>query len=270
MREGDGPTTAEVRSAVERIRAGGRALVAMSGGVDSGLVASLAREALGAEVLAVTLVSPAVSRAEIERADAVARSVGVDHRRIPVDPLARPEYRANPPNRCYFCRRVEADALLRIGSSFGARQYLDGIHRDDMADERPGIRAMEEAGFRHPLFDAGWGKAAVRSLARQRGLPNWDAPSDACLASRIRHGQPVDRETLVRIETAEALVRSAGFRQVRVRVAGSSARIEVDPGAVLRLASPDVAEPIVRSLRNLGFREVTIDPAGYRSHGAGA
>ncbi len=242
---------------------GGPIVVAMSGGVDSSVVAALAFDALGEQAVAVTLTGPAVARREVERAARVARTIGIEHRPIAVDPLAVASYRENPSNRCFFCRSVEAAALTAEGAKRGARQYVDGIHRDDLGEDRPGITAMERAGFRHPLADAGWRKADVRSEARRRALPNWDEPSDACLASRVAHGDPIDRELLSRIERAEELVRTLGFRQVRVRVRAGVARIEVEPEGVGRLSVPSVTVPLTEQLTRLGFAQVTIDPAGY-------
>ncbi len=242
---------------------GGPIVVAMSGGVDSSVVAALAFDALGADAVAVTLTGPAVARREVDRAARVARSIGIAHREIEVNPLALAAYRANTSNRCFFCRSVEAEALTAEGIRRGARQFVDGIHLDDLGEERPGIAAMERAGFQHPLATAGWRKADVRREARRRGLPNWDEPSDACLASRVASGQPIDRDLLSRIERAEELVRALGFRRVRVRVSGRSARIEVDPAEVERLSAPSLAATVREGLSPLGFATVTIDPAGY-------
>jgi len=236
----------------------------MSGGVDSSLVAALAFEALGNEALAVTLTGPAVSRAEVERARSVADAIGIEHALVTADPLERDEYRANGADRCYHCRTVEATVLRSYGAVRGVRQYLDGVQRDDLTDDRPGLRAMEEAGFLHPLLWAAWGKAQVRAEARQRNLPNWDQPSDACLASRVAHGDPVTAELLARIETAESVVLALGFRRVRVRVRGGTARIEVDPSEVHRLLEEPTATEVTRSVARVGFRTVTIDPVGYR------
>jgi pyridinium-3,5-biscarboxylic acid mononucleotide sulfurtransferase len=248
---------------VDRIRGGGPALVALSGGVDSSLVAALAHEALGREAEAVTLSGPAVSRAEVERARRVAESVGITHVVLEVDPLVQPEYRANPTNRCYFCRSVETRALRSFGDPQGIAQYLDGVHSDDLADDRPGLRAMDEAGFSHPLLWAGWTKADVRAAARTRHLANWDWPSDACLASRIAHGDPISRELLGRVEAAESVLLRRGFRRVRVRVRGGGARLEVDPAEVARLSAPPLASEVEDAIRQLGFDPVTIDPQGY-------
>lgn len=237
--------------------------MALSGGVDSSLVAALAFSALGPDALAVTLTGPAVPHAEVARAERVASSIGMEHVLLPVNPLSKVEYRQNRPDRCYFCRSVETSALREYGANHSVVQYLDGVHRDDLTDDRPGLRAMEEAGFTHPLVWAGWGKSEVRAEARRRGLPNWDQPSDACLASRIAHGEPVSKELLERVETAETILLSLGFRRVRVRVRGGAARVEVDPSEVGRLLAEPLAGEVTRDLQQLGFATVTIDPRGY-------
>jgi len=249
---------------VARIASGGPALVAMSGGVDSSVVAALAAEALGAHALAVTLEGPAVARAEVDRARAVARAIGIEHAVLAVDPLERVEYRANPSNRCYFCRSVETATLRDFGGRRGVEQYLDGVHVGDLAEDRPGLRAMDEAGFVHPLLWGGWTKSDVRRAARERGLPNWDQPSDACLSSRVAPGEPITIELLRRVEAAEAVLLERGFRRVRVRVAGRGARIEVGEEELERLRGSSLAEEIVARVSALGFAPVTIDPRGYR------
>jgi pyridinium-3,5-biscarboxylic acid mononucleotide sulfurtransferase len=248
---------------VERIRGGGAALVALSGGVDSGVVAALAFEALGARAMAVTLTGPSVSRAEVDRAVQVARRVGIVHHLVVANPLERAEYRANPADRCYFCRSVEGGRLREFGESHGVRRYLDGVHLDDLSDDRPGLRAMEEAGFEHPLLWGGWTKADVRREARARRLPNAEQPSDACLASRVVHGDPIDAELLARIEAAESVLLDRGFRRVRVRVRAGSARIEVDPNEVSRLTAPEMSAEVLDQVAGLGFSPVSIDPDGY-------
>jgi len=252
-----------VGALVDRIRARGPALVALSGGVDSSLVASLAHEALGGRAIAATVSNAALARRESERAARVAGSIGIRHVVLSAEPLDRPEYRANGPDRCFFCRVVESSALLRYGLRLGVRQYLDGIHWDDLADDRPGLRAVDAAGFSHPLLEAGWTKRDVRESAHARGLPNWDQPSDACLASRVARGEPIDGALLTRIETAEGILLEMGFRRVRVRARSGTARVEVDPGEVARLVAEPLAGEVTDRLRALGFSSVTLDPSGY-------
>ncbi len=248
---------------VGRIRERGPALIALSGGVDSSLVASLAYEALGNDALAATVSNAALAPRESERAARVAQSIGIRHRALVAEPLDRPEYRANGADRCYFCRAVESSALLELGRRHGVRQYLDGIHLDDLSDDRPGIRAVDEAGFSHPLLEASWTKLDVRESARVRGLPNWDLPSDACLASRVARGEPIDGALLSRIDTAEGVLHEHGFRRVRVRVRSGAARIEVDPDEVDRLVAEPLQSEVTRRLESLGFSSVTVDPRGY-------
>jgi uncharacterized protein len=266
VRDGPPSSPEEVQA---RIRDGGRAVVALSGGVDSAAVAFLAHRTLGRMSTAVTLVGPAVSADEVLRAQSVARHVGIEHVLLPVDALAVEGYRSNPTGRCYFCRRTETAAIRQWGDGVGVRQYLDGVHLDDLGDDRPGIRAMDEAGFRHPLVEASSTKAVVRAFARTSGLPNWDAPSDACLASRISHGEPITLVGLNRVERSEAWVRSLGFRRVRVRVSGDRARVEVDPSDVPRLTADPMAAEVVLALRRLGFADVEIDTHGYAARAGG-
>lgn len=244
-------------------------VVALSGGVDSSVVAELAFRALGARVWAVTLTGPAVSTREVERARAVAAHIGITHVAVAIDPLQNAEYRANPAGRCYFCRQTETSALRAWGEDRGVVRYLDGVQLDDLRDERPGLRAMDDAGFRHPLVDAGWRKTTVRAYAREVGLPNADQPSDACLASRIRHGQTITADLLGRVERAEAWLLDRGFRRVRVRTEGFGARVEVDPAEVARLLDEPFATVATREIGSLGFAPVVLDPSGYRSVAGG-
>ncbi len=241
----------------------GTAVVALSGGVDSAVVAHLLARTVGGGARAVTLTGPAISPAEVERATRVARHIGVPLAFVPVDPLALPEYRANPSNRCFFCRTVEMGGIRAWASALGSVRFFDGVHSDDLGEDRPGIRAMDSAGFEHPLLEARWGKREVRAYARAVGLPNAEQPSDACLASRVRHGQPLSALLLQRIARAEERVFRRGFRRVRVRVDGGSARIEVDPDEVARLLSEPLASELREEIGTLGFDPVTLDPDGY-------
>ncbi len=261
------PTPPEPRTVSELLGAlgkGGPTLVAMSGGVDSSVVALLAHRALGPLAYAATLASPAVSPREVERSREVARAIGIAHVVLTADPLSVGEYRANPTNRCYFCRRTEAGELRRWGAAHGIHRYVDGVHLDDLADDRPGLAAMAEAGFEHPLLVGGWRKADVRAFAHEAGLPNWDQPSDACLASRVRHGVPIDAGLLDRVRRAEERLLDRGFRRVRVRTDGRSARVVVDAAEVPRLTAEPLATVVLAELKDLGFADVVLDADGYR------
>jgi len=196
----------------------------------------------------------------------VARQVGLSHALVAADPLEVAEYRANPSARCYFCRRTEMTALRAWADSHGVPQILDGVQLDDLGDDRPGLRAMDEAGASHPLLWARWRKNDVRRYARQVGLPNWDQPSEACLASRVPHGRPISLDLLTRIERAESELHRRGFRRVRVRTDGLDARVIVDPDEVARLLAEPSATEVRRSVAAAGFRSVVLDPDGYGSH----
>jgi uncharacterized protein len=248
---------------VALLRERGPALVALSGGVDSAAAASLAHRALGARVVAATVRSGSVSTRELTAADEVARVIGVRHLLVDAEPLDDDRYRANGPDRCFRCRSVETRALRNVGRAQGVEQYLDGVQLDDLGDDRPGIRAMDEAGFFHPFLWAGWRKADVRRYALGAGLPNWDRPSNACLASRVARGEAISRELLARVARAEELLLDRGFRRVRVRVRGERATVEVGAAETARLREPSLRAEVVGELRRLGFRSVAVDPRGY-------
>lgn len=249
---------------VDLLRGRGPALVALSGGVDSSAVASLAHRALGDGAVAVTVASHAVSWRELDAAREVAGALGVRHRIVLAEPLEDDRYRQNGADRCYRCRTVETAALRDAGAEERSAQYLDGVHLDDLGDDRPGIRAMDEAGFFHPFLWAGWAKADIRRYAREVGLPNWDRPSNACLASRVARGEPISADLLGRVDRAEALVLDRGFRRVRVRVRGDLATVEVGEEETGRLLAPSLRAELTAELAALGFRAVAFDRSGYR------
>ncbi|HTD80690.1 MAG TPA: ATP-dependent sacrificial sulfur transferase LarE [Thermoplasmata archaeon] len=251
-----------IREAVVRR---GRVLVAYSGGVDSGLVARIVHDALGNESLAVLADSESLARRDVEDATALANEIGIPLRVIGTSELASEEYRKNPANRCFFCREGLADELLPLAQREGFTTIADGINVSDLGDVRPGIRAMNEAGFWHPLVEAGLSKSDVRALAQGLGLSFWDKPSNACLSSRIPHGTTITVELLRQVEVAEDLLRDRGFRQVRVRHEGATARIEVPARDLPRLRAME--GEVARALRSVGYRDTVIDPKGYRSLG---
>ena len=260
---------ARLREGYERIRARaiskGRVLVAYSGGVDSGLVAQIVVDGIGSRALAVLADSESLSRRELGEAKANAAEIGIPLRVIGMSELASEDYRKNPANRCYFCREGLAKQLAPITTQGAFSAIADGINVSDLGDFRPGIRAMDEAGFWHPLVDAGFAKSDVRALARGLGLSFWDKPSNACLSSRVPHGTPITVEVLRQVEAAEEALRDRGFRQVRVRHRGATARIEVLPEDIPRLRT--IEAEIAAAIRSLGYRETEIDPNGYRSMG---
>jgi pyridinium-3,5-biscarboxylic acid mononucleotide sulfurtransferase len=261
------PRADDVRDAYGRIvdamRSRGRILVAFSGGVDSGLVARLAHDALDGNALAVIADAESLARWELDEARAEAAEIGIPLQIVSVSELSNPAYAANPANRCFFCREGLAEALLPIAKDGRYDTIADGIHLSDLGDVRPGIRAMDAAGFWHPLVEFGLTKPMVRELARSLDLSFADKPSNACLSSRIPHGMPITIEMLRRVESAENYLRDLGFRQVRVRHHGTTARIEVLPEDISRLKRLEA--DIAAALRERGYDQVVIDSRGYRS-----
>ncbi len=249
------------------MRTRGSLLVAFSGGVDSALVARLAHDALGDSVLAVTAASESMARHEIDSARSTAAEIGIRHRVVRYSDLDNREYVANTGSRCYQCRRGMTSHFLAVAEEEGIEHLADGVIVDDLVDYRPGMVAMEEAGFWHPLVEAGLCKEDVRRLARRFGLSAHDKPSNACLSSRIAHGTPVSADLLRRVESGEDFLRSLGFSQIRVRAVDGVARVEVGREEVSRLLRADVARQVRSSMTDLGFDGVLLDPRGYRTGG---
>lgn len=244
---------------------GGKALVALSGGVDSAVVALAAKSALGDDAIAITADYKTLAADELESARQVAREIGIAHIVIEYDELQNTEFVKNDGTRCYHCRTELGQHLVREAEKLGAAVIVDGTHMDDLSDYRPGIRALRENGVKSPLAELGIGKAAVRQMARDRGLSVHDRPSNACLASRIPAGMEVTYEKLRRIENAEIAVKSIfGVRQVRVRDHGEVARIEVGKDELQKVFDADKLALADAKLKELGFKHVAVDAAGYR------
>ncbi len=247
------------------LREMGGAVIALSGGTDSSLLLDLAAEVLDDRVLAVTARGPMFPAAEAERAGEVAGRAGVRHAVIDPRLLEDDGVRANPPDRCYHCKRALFGRLLEMARGEGLRWVAHGEQADDASAHRPGARAADELGVRAPLAEAGLTKQEVRELSRRRGLPTWDAPASACLATRIPYGQELTEERLARVEAAEDALREVGFRALRVRDHGGIARIEVPQSEIQRLTAEPLRLEVVARLRALGFTHVTVDLAGLRS-----
>ncbi|MGQ0670992.1 MAG: ATP-dependent sacrificial sulfur transferase LarE [Actinomycetota bacterium] len=243
----------------------GGVVVAYSGGTDSTLVAAVAARALGDRALAVTAVSPSLPPGELEEARRVASVIRVRHRTVRTYEAGKEAYLANGADRCYHCKTELYDVLARVAAEDDFPVVVSGANIDDLRDFRPGLRAAAEHGVRHPLVEVGFSKAEVRAAARTLDIPTWDKPASACLSSRIAFGVRITVKELSKVGRAERLLKELGFRQVRVRVHGELARVEVELPDLPRLAEPGVRERVVGGLRALGYRFVTLDLEGFRS-----
>lgn len=239
------------------------ALVAFSGGIDSSLVAYVAGQVLGTRALAVTSGSAALKRSDLKLTQALAESWGLRHQIIITDELSKPDYRANPVNRCFHCKTSLYEALQEIAEQEQISTLLNGTNLDDLGDHRPGLIAADNFHVRSPLVEAGFHKSDIRALATHLGLENANKPQSACLSSRFPYGTAIDEAKLAQVEGAEALLASLGFIQYRVRHHGEVARIEVDPQQ-LSLAVQH-HELLNREFKALGYSFVTLDLQGFRS-----
>jgi uncharacterized protein len=250
-------------------------LVAFSGGADSAYLAWVATSVLGPSVLCVTADSPSYPDHHRQLARRIAREFGLRHEIIHTSELDRPEYRANPTNRCYFCKHELYTALSAIAVERGFAVIADGSNADDRGDYRPGRQAAREFRVRSPLDETGLTKDEIRELSHRAGLPTWDEPASACLSSRIPYHSEVTPEKLRTIERAEDAVRALGFRVCRVRhhdlgapdergTIAALARLEIGRDELSRALEPEIRERIVRELRAIGYQHVTIDLQGYR------
>ena len=242
----------------------GSVLVAYSGGVDSAYLAVRAHHVLGPRALAVTADSASLSAAQRELAADVAARFGFAHRFIETRELADPAYARNDADRCYHCKTELFRRLVPLAAAEGYAHVVYGLIADDLDDYRPGQRAASEAGIRYPLAEAGLGKSDIRELSRAMGLPTWDLPASPCLASRIAYGTPVTTEALRSVDAAEAAVRRLGFRELRVRHLGETARVEIAPAELPRLVDPALRRAVEEAVVAAGYTRVVIDPQGYR------
>jgi uncharacterized protein len=243
-----------------------RVVVAFSGGVDSTFLLRAAKDVLGRDrVLAVTAVSEIHPEGEIGDAKRLAKKIGVRHLLVRSGEMDEDAFLANPPERCYLCKKRVFRSLQALAAERGFSFVVDGTNADDAADFRPGRKALRELGILSPLQEAGLTKKEIRALSRKRGLPTWNRPALACLATRIPYGTRITPEILKRIDAGETWLRRRGFIQVRVRDHGSLVRIEIAPDEMPKMRKPGLAPGIVNKFKSIGYHYVTLDLEGYRT-----
>ena len=241
------------------------ALIAYSGGIDSTLVAKVAKDILGDYALAITAVSPSLLPEELEDAQFQAKEIGIRHELVYTNEMDNPNYTANPVNRCYFCKSELHDTLKPIAVERGYPYVIDGVNGDDLRDYRPGIQAAKERGARSPLAEIGITKAEVRQLSQQLGLPWWDKPAQPCLSSRFPYGEEITVEKLQRVGRAEVYLRRRGWQNLRVRSEGDLARIELPPEQIKEFVLTTDLPALIKAFQSYGFIYVTLDLEGYSS-----
>ncbi|NJM99911.1 MAG: ATP-dependent sacrificial sulfur transferase LarE [Phormidesmis sp. RL_2_1] len=242
-----------------------RALIAYSGGIDSTLVAKVAFDVLGDRALAVTANSPSLMPEDFADAKAQAAEMGIAHEVVETHEMENEQYTHNPVNRCYFCKSELYDTLRPLADKLGYPYLVDGLNADDLQDYRPGIAAAKERGVRSPLAEVGITKLDVREMSKQLALPWWDKPSQPCLSSRFPYGELITTEKLHRVGRAERHMQNLGYRNLRVRSDGETARIELMPEDIQSFMMQVDLPALVETFQRLGFVYVTLDLEGYKS-----
>ncbi|HKZ02764.1 MAG TPA: ATP-dependent sacrificial sulfur transferase LarE [Pyrinomonadaceae bacterium] len=243
----------------------GSVLVAFSGGVDSSYVAYIATAELGERAVCIFGSSPSVPSHQPAETARIAKQFDFHLETISTEELDNPDYRANAPDRCYFCKDELYSKLQAVARAKGIPFIVDGSNTDDLADYRPGRAAASQHQVRSPLIEAGMNKADIRELSRRAGLPTWDKPASPCLSSRIAYGTAVTIERLGTVDRGEAILRELGFREFRVRHHDKLVRLEIAPAELDRALQREMVQNLDRRFRELGFKYVTLDLQGYRS-----
>ena len=243
----------------------GQAIIAYSGGVDSALIAKVAYDTLGDRALAVTAASPSLLPEELEDACIQAAEIGIAHQIVQTHEMDNPNYRANPVNRCYFCKSELHDTLKPLAKELGYPYVVDGVNADDLHDYRPGIAAAQERGARSPLAELGITKSEVRQISQILGLSWWDKPAQPCLSSRFPYGEEITIAKLQRVGRAEVYLRKLGFNNLRVRSLDDTAKIELAPEQIKEFVLNCDLQKVVSAFQSYGFMYVTLDLEGYRS-----
>ena len=251
-------------SLLAQLSEAGSLIVALSGGADSAYLAWAAQRSLGERALSVTALSPSFSAHDRATVDQFVRAFQIRHEFIDTHEMENPAYRANAADRCFYCKDELFSVLDAIAQKRGFAATAYGVNADDTLDFRPGHRAATEHRVLTPLLEAGLRKSEIRQLSQRAGLPTWDRPASACLASRVPYGTEVTPERLTMIERGEAALRELGFRQFRVRLHGQLARVEIAPEEMDRAFSKETCAAISQALKRAGFTYVALDLEGYR------